>query len=118
MRARRIFATGIAVAAAAGFTAFAPTSATADTPAPPSCEQAGQTTQKNISYYNCEYYVPGNPYLTWSGAPITRGQGTGELWGTCVDGSLPYYITVRWTDSTGTTNSATTKLTCEGGGKV
>ncbi|MEY9888914.1 hypothetical protein ABIA31_002562 [Catenulispora sp. MAP5-51] len=117
MRARRIFATGIAVTAAAGFVAFAPSSATADTAAPPSCEQAGQTTQKNISYYNCEYYVPGNPYLTWSGAPITRGQGTGELWGTCVDGSLPYYITVSWTDSAGT-HSGTTKLTCEGGGKV
>ena len=118
MRARRIIAAGIAAAATAALTALAPGDAMANTAAPPSCEQAGQTTQKNISYYNCEYYVPGNPYLTWSGAPITRGQGTGELWVTCVDGSLPYYITVSWTDSTGTTYSGTTKLTCEGGGKV
>jgi len=115
MRARRFIVSGIAAAVTAGLTALAP-AANADTPTP-SCEQMGQTTQRNIYQYNCEEFVPGNPYLTWAGAPITSGQGTSELWGTCVGGSLPYTIRVSWTIS-GTTYTASTTLRCAGGGRV
>jgi hypothetical protein len=111
MPTRRFLSTGVATAVAAGLIALnAPSASATDTP---SCEQAGSTTQRNIYYYNCELFVTGNPYITWSGAPITSGQGTGELWGTCIGGSLPYTITARWTIA-GTAYSSSTHLTCSG----
>lgn len=111
MSTRRFLSVGIAAAAAAGLIALTPPSANATET--PSCEQGGATTQRNIYTYNCELFVAGNPYITWSGAPIVSGQGTSELWGTCVGGSLPYTITARWTIA-GTAYSSSGKLTCSG----
>ncbi|GAA2059235.1 hypothetical protein GCM10009839_81840 [Catenulispora yoronensis] len=116
MSARSSIASGLTAAVAAALSVLGPAAAHADDPVP-SCEQMGQTAQRNIYSYNCEEFVPGSPYLTWAGAPITSGQGTAELWGTCVGGSLPYTIRVSWTIS-GVTHNASTRLTCSGGGKV
>jgi len=115
MPKRSTIASALVVLATAGLAVLAPSAARASDG--PSCEQGGATPQRNIYYFDCEEYAPGATYLTWSGAPITHGQGTSSITGTCVGGSLPYYITVKWTIA-GVGYSGQTQFTCRGGGPV
>jgi hypothetical protein len=111
MRVRRSTGLVTAAAVAASLTVLIPSAARASNPAP-DCSQGGATGTRNVYYWNCVYSVPG----TWRGAPIVSGQGTGHVVGTCVGGSLPYFITVSWVDGSGTTQtSAPYTLDCAGG---
>jgi hypothetical protein len=116
MRARGPIRLILAASVAAGLTVLASQSALAANPAP-DCSQGGSTGKPNIYYWNCDYSVAGSPQLTWRGAPVISGQGTGQVTGTCVGGSLPYFITVSWIDSTGTPQTSSPyTLHCASGG--
>lgn len=116
MRARRFTGLLSAAAVAAGLAVLAPLPAHASNPAP-DCSQGGSTGTRNVYFWDCVYSVPGSPVLTWRGAPIVSGQGTSQAVGTCVGGSLPYFITASWVDGSGTTQtSAPYTLNCASGG--
>lgn len=116
MRARRFTGLLSAAAVAVGVAVLAPSPAQASNPAP-DCSQGGSTGTRNVYYWSCVYYVSGNPVITWRGAPIVSGQGTSQVTGTCVGGSLPYYITASWVDGTGTTQTSDPyTLRCASGG--
>jgi hypothetical protein len=115
MRACRSTGLITAAAVAAGLTVLAPQAAPAANAAP-DCTQGGSTGAHDIYYWFCSYSVAGSPTLTWAGAPIVSGQGTGRVKGTCIGGSNPYFITVSWVDSTGAAQtSAPYTLDCAGG---
>ena len=110
MRMHTATAIGTALAVTAALTVVAPTAALAI--AGPSCRLGGNTTQKNVYYVQCEYFVTGNPVLTWSGIPIVSGQGTSEMEGTCIGGSEYYDIKVTWAGAP--TPPPTTQFVCGG----
>ena len=115
MRTRGFTSLLAAAAMAAGLTALAPSAAHAANPQP-DCSQGGTTGTRNIYTWDCVYLISGSPLLTWRGAPITSGQGTSHVLGTCIGGSLPYFISVSWTDASGTTQtSAPYTLRCDSG---
>src|SRR5260221_14286050 len=112
MHVRRITAAGVATALAAGLTILMPSLASATTG--PACDVGGPTGYLNNYTYTCVYTVAGNPHLTWRGAPITSGQGTGLIHGTCVGGLLPYYQSVQWAGKGGGMDSGTPVMNCGG----